>query len=999
MPILFLIIFLGSCSSGLKTDIKTDLDVQVYPQLGHSHIVNTAVFSSDGRHIVSSSWDMSVKLWDADSGRERATFLGHTDTVDCAAISRDGRTVASASHDGTVRIWSTETEKETARIEERGAYAVAFGTDDTTIFTLSGNGIKQWDTKEGRLIKTLTEENFAQASFSPDNIYVVSGAVELTIWNVETGHNYTVKNNRPLASAITISNDGTYIAMGGWDGKVSLVKTANGESIEFQAHAGEVSAVAFSNDTLYLATASKDRKIILWDISNSKNIYPVKDFSGHDGNINAVSFSPDDRSIISASSDKTIKAWNLASAEAITLGGYSAPPVVSVISRDNQYIASFDRTGSLKIWNAKTGVFIESFDNIGAIRSMVFSTENENLITVSPEGTIGSVSIKTGRVRQSPVENNKAAAIFRSLDSHGKNTVSVLWDGTIEIRDIENGQRKILEHGDEILTGAAGLDQQGKYLATGFINGALQITDLENNKILVSLLYESPVEALGFSTDGRRLALGLRDGSVRLLDASTGREMVPAMGHFSGVSSVSFSEDGSRIISAATDNSINLWDAETGGKIASFISYNDNEWITITPDGYYIASPRGDERLNVRIGGEIYGMDQFSAIFSQAEVINARLECLPDPAHVTQAESRILAPPAIQISAPLESDTDRAEIGVSVKDRFRELSTIQIVINGRLMGAEELMFANADASISVENTSIVIKESADGPVNELAFTIPVNLEAGSNRVQVIATNRETNQSTTGAEGRKSVYIVNTSGANLPLSDAWVMAIGSNGSLSGRGEDNLRYAVNNARGIISLFESQRGKRYLNVHTRLIDDGEMIFPTRENILESIREFFGRANSSDVLILFLSGHGEYREDSGGYYFLPQAISLDDISILADMPGRKIIFIDSCFSGGVDDKRLAGILKNQSTAIITSSQKDERSWEGSAALAYGFFTEALITGIGGEAAVNNEVRLINLGEYVYNKVKLLSGGMQNPYVYVPEGFWGFVVAVNNQQ
>jgi len=41
--------------------------------------------------------------------------------------------------------------------------------------------------------------------------------------------------------------------------------------------------------------------------------------------------------------------------------------------------------------------------------------------------------------------------------------------------------------------------------------------------------------------------------------------------------------------------------------------------------------------------------------------------------------------------------------------------------------------------------------------------------------------------------------------------------------------------------------------------------------------------------------------------------------------------------------------------------------------------------------------VRLFNLGEYVYSKVMLLSGGTQHPYVYVPEGYYGFVLAIRN--
>jgi hypothetical protein len=323
-------------------------------------------------------------------------------------------------------------------------------------------------------------------------------------------------------------------------------------------------------------------------------------------------------------------------------------------------------------------------------------------------------------------------------------------------------------------------------------------------------------------------------------------------------------------------------------------------------------------------------MDQFSAVFFQSEVVQARLQGLPDPAYTQSANSRITAPPAIQINAPRESGDGRAVVDVSIKDNFRPLYSVQIVINGRLLGQEELGAFSGAKNLAAENTGLMVKNKA----HELHFSIPVALEAGSNRVQVIAANRGTGRSATGAISKKSVFIVNTSETNPPPPDLWVLAIGSNGSLNDSGGGNLKYAVNNAKGIQSLFEAQRGKRYNNVYTMLIADGEETAPTRENIINNIRNFFGKAAANDVLVLYLSGHGEERKGNDKYHFLPQSISLDDIGIISEMHGRKLIFIDSCFSGGVDDKGLARNLKNESTVIITSSQKDERSWEGSAAV-----------------------------------------------------------------
>ncbi|MDR2700830.1 MAG: caspase family protein [Spirochaetaceae bacterium] len=973
MPILFLIIFLGSCSVGPGTEIN------VYPQLGHSDTVSTAVFSADGRYIVSASWDMSVKLWDTGTGRERAAFLGHTDVVNSAAISGDNRFIASAARDGTVRIWDTETGREKIKLEEN-AFNVAFNTDNKSIITFSINGIKQWDIETGNVIQTFSDISFALTVFSPDSQFIASGTDKTLVLNVKTGDEFIVNGKDPNASAMAISNGGLFTALGGWDGSVSLIETESGEKTKLPPLAKYVTAMAFSGNNRFLAAASADGIISIYDLDN---YHFCKSIQGHNESVNSLFFSPDESAVVSASSDKTIKIWNVTGMEQIiTIGGHCDPPRLSVISHD--YIASLSRAGSIKIWNAKTGEFIEAFDAPEGIKSMCFSPDNENLVTVSRGGIAADFNIKTGKTRQ--LSQDESFAIIRSVNTGGR-IVSVLWDGSIEIWDYTTGEKRQLKNDDEIVN-AIGLDNEGKKLAAGFYNGKLRVTDTETGKTVSLLQYTSPVDAVGFSADGLRLACGLRDGSVRLLDISAGTDAVPPMRHLFGVSSVSFSDDGRYVISSAADNSVILWDAATGKKIASFLSFDDDEWITITPDGYYNASPRGDERLNVRIGSGVYGMDQFSAVFFQAEVVKARLQGLSDPAVTRASNSPITAPPAISISAPQESETGKAVIDISIKDNFRPLHSVQIVINGRLLGHEELGAFSGAKNIAVKKTSLVVKDKA----HELQFSIPVALEAGSNHIQIIASNR--GRAPAGAVSRKSVYIVNISETKAPPSDLWVLAIGSNGNLNKRGGNSLKYAVNNAKGIQSLFESQRGKRYRNVHTRLIADGEKITPSRKNIIRNIREFFGKARSGDVLVLYLSGHGEERKGNGEYYFLPQAVSLDDIGIVSERQGRKMIFIDSCFSGGVDGKGMARNLKNESTVIITSSQKDERSWEGSAAVPYGFFTEALISGIGGEAAVNNEVRLFNLGEYVYSKVMLLSGGMQHPYVYVPEGFYGFVLA-----
>jgi dipeptidyl aminopeptidase/acylaminoacyl peptidase len=84
---------------------------------GHSNRVRSAVFSPDGRRVLTASGglifseDNTARLWEAESGKLLATFQGHTNSVSSAVFSPDGRRVLTASNDSTARLWEAESGK------------------------------------------------------------------------------------------------------------------------------------------------------------------------------------------------------------------------------------------------------------------------------------------------------------------------------------------------------------------------------------------------------------------------------------------------------------------------------------------------------------------------------------------------------------------------------------------------------------------------------------------------------------------------------------------------------------------------------------------------------------------------------------------------------------------------------------------------------------------------------------------------------------------------
>ena len=105
------------------------------------------------------------------------------------------------------------------------------------------------------------------------------------------------------------------------------------------------------------------------------------------------------------------------------------------------------------------------------------------------------------------------------------------------------------------------------------------------------------VYSVCFSPDGRRLASGSEDETVRLWDVETGACFRTLGGHSHQVIFVCFSPDGNQLAScSAFDDSVRLWNVETGGVCVRTLEGHDHAWVAVSfsPDGEQLASGSGD---------------------------------------------------------------------------------------------------------------------------------------------------------------------------------------------------------------------------------------------------------------------------------------------------------------------------------------------------------------------------------------------------------------------
>ena len=286
-------------------------------------------------------------------------------------------------------------------------------------------------------------------------------------------------------------------------------------------------------------------------------------------------------------------------------------------SPDSKTVLSGSNDRTVRLWNLETGRLLYLLTG---------HQERVKIVGVSPDGLLLSCGVdgqvrlwdrnvlthrKTGNCRYVVKASSKAISLVNALavSPNPQRPIFATGDeeGKVSIWNLETGQwqRTLSAHSSPIL--ALAFNAEGRWLASGSQNKTIKLWNLDNMEeqplYVLGNAHQSQVLSLAINSAQQILVSGGADRTVKLWDLVTGkaRSPIPILeGHSGQVWCVAISPDGSKIASASADFTVKLWDSQTGELLETFTGHlGEVRTVTFSPDGKLLASA-GDD-LEIRL--------------------------------------------------------------------------------------------------------------------------------------------------------------------------------------------------------------------------------------------------------------------------------------------------------------------------------------------------------------------------------------------------------------
>jgi WD40 repeat protein/serine/threonine protein kinase len=352
-------------------------------------------------------------------------------------------------------------------------------------------------------------------------------------------------------NCLAVSPNGKLLATGGFDRVIRIWDAADlRERFVIRPGGGTIINVVFLPNSAQLLSDGGQGTFELWDVETGKS---VRKFEGHSNSIYGLAISPDGAQALSGGEDKTLRLWSVDSGKELArFEGHTTEVTAVAFSPDRQHVLSAgNRLDSvIRIWDLPTRKQVRSLggDQDG-FRRAKYSGDGDRII------------------------------------ASGFNHQVRIWDAKT------GNELHKLSHGADVIPAEFLGDKN--HVISAEARGFVCLWNLENDKEIRRF----PVgwlQDMALTSVGRQLVIGHTDGTVRLWDVDTGKEVDPLTGPTGAIHGLAFASDEIRVFAGGQDGKIRQWDLKLLKEMSILPTSNTIHSLALSPDDRYLVSGTSD---------------------------------------------------------------------------------------------------------------------------------------------------------------------------------------------------------------------------------------------------------------------------------------------------------------------------------------------------------------------------------------------------------------------
>lgn len=1031
---------------------------------GHLGEVVALDISKEADIVISAGQDNKIKIWDVTQERLLRTINAHDIGISDVNISRDKKYIVSSGLDHSVKVWETKTGELLSEVNKlpESINEVKFFKNNVIFIDILGN-IYDWDWSDTRSVRRwnehLSEGISCFITRTKSNSWLALGKYDgsIEIWNTSVKKKKaTKKMHKDWVTDLIYINKKKIIVSGGWDGTLRL----------WDLESNLISNPIFLPDGKAIRSITYSHsidKIIVTSNGNHAYYYEVKDKSLHllskfdkkeivttafnrKGELAVIAYKSGEISLIEIDGLNLKASWNPISDEAIDF----------TTSLNNGLIAVSSKKGNIRLWKSGSREDLLKWNaHTGAVSTLFFQN-NGNLFTTGKDSTLKiwddnsnfrllkkkkyqfpihkAIPLKEESLvlivnnggdvyLQDVIDLNNTKKVFSSYQtinsiklSHDGSLLAIaLGNRTVHILDVQNSFSEIkkIRIKDRYLNSLA-FSMDKELLAIGGRN-KLIIYNLNDHIKVNEIKVKHPISSIDFTYDNNSFIYSEQAGDLKLYDKYLTKEKFIYHENKGDVIQL-FDFPGKQVfVTLSTDFSVGIWDLESPNKYGAVLSDGDVGWVVEHYSGLFDASKANMNNLYYVVDNETIDLSQLQGMYWEPG-LGTKLFTGENLRKVPFLSSVSLFP-----EANLYKRNNK--VFVEVVDRGGGIGKVAVLVNGKEVIEDITPYK---VNLSVDHLNLLnqkektIKYSV--PLDSLSFLFQSGGSLNDITVRV-----ENQEGTLSGRGLTIKHKSKNDKKEIPSFYGIIVGVSDY-----RGSTlDLKYAALDAEKMASSIENSAielfGEHRVNIELFSTNQSDPLRqPNKENIRRSFDSLQHIATPSDILFVFLAGHGMAVKEKNGdedFYFLTKDMltaDLTDNSIkenytiagkewlewMKKIPITKQVFImDACNAGkfaetivamrSVDDeavrlRALERVRTRSGMFLLAGSAADKVSYE-STMYGQGLLTYSILDYLKRGSLRKGEFLDVQLmfGNAVDEVPRLAErfGASQQPEMRIPEG------------